>query len=292
MKNKISAIAQFLYDSLKAFWLFKVLSKLYTLATKNTYTIIVSLLCAVLLFSNGYNVFSKFKAEYDRLNSQQIEEEKEEPGLEFKQIDGSLYTLTGSVKDGDCDKIVPLMPESFTVILESPGGNLAEGSCLAAHIKLRNVVTVVRDTPVINENGKVIYQPSVVTSELNESFKDRTMCASACSLMFVAGDKRYLIGDVLLGIHGPGTPPEVIGSMHPIQLESSAYRTAANLLRLLEQLGVEDPDLRRLFIQIPNQSMYWLNPRDFETKPSLINLATDYRNFWGLTASNPIGGLD
>ena len=74
--------------------------------------------------------------------------------------------------------------------------------------------------------------------------------------------------------------------MHPKQAESSAYRTAANLLGLLESLGVEDPDVRILFVQIPNQTMYWLHPRDFDKKPNIIKLATNYVNFWGLTTAN------
>ena len=201
-------------------------------------------------------------------------------------MDDFLYTLTGSVGDGDCDRISPLMPSDFTLILESPGGNLAEGSCLAAHIKLRNVVTVVRDTPVMNSEGKIIYAPGEVGAELGiDHLKDKVVCASACGLLFLGGDRRYLMGDVWFGIHGPGTPAEFISRMNPMQAESGAYRTASNLLGLLERLGVEDPEVRKLFVQIPNQTMYWLKPGDFEIKPNLIKLATNYVNFWGLTTA-------
>jgi hypothetical protein len=191
--------------------------------------------------------------------------------------------LTGAVGADDCEKIVPLMPETFTVILESPGGNLAEGSCIASHLKIRNVTTVIRDTPVLNEDGVEVYTPGLISEG---QFEGKTMCASACSLFFLAGDNRYLIGNVYLGIHGPSTPPEYIGQMNPQQLESSAYKTASALLQLLDRLGVH-PDLRLLFIQIPGYTMYWVNPNDFEVKPELETLATTYRNFWGYNASNP-----
>jgi hypothetical protein len=232
--------------------------------------------------------YGMFMEEYTRLNSEK-EEKADDPKnhLKFTKVDDFLYTLTGSVGEGDCDKIAPQMPENFTLILESPGGNLAEGSCLAAHIKLRNVVTVVRDTPVMNDEGDIVYTPGLVGEELEiDHLKEKTVCASACGLMFLGGDRRFLIGNVWFGIHGPGTPEEFIGRMHPRQAESSAYRTAANLLGLLESLGVDDPDVRILFVQIPNQTMYWLHPRDFNSKPNIIKLATNYVNFWGLTTAN------
>ena len=179
------------------------------------------------------------------------------------------------------------MPSDFTLVLESPGGNLAEGSCLAAHIKLRNVVTVVRDTPIMNADGKVVYTPGLIGEELElDHLKEKTVCASACGLMFLGGDRRYLIGDVWFGIHGPGTPRELLGKVNPLQAESGAYRTASNLLGLLEQLGVEDPEVRKLFVQVPNQTMYWVHPRDFKVKPNIIKFATNYVNFWGLTTAN------
>jgi hypothetical protein len=62
-------------------------------------------------------------------------------------------------------------------------------------------------------------------------------------------------------------------------------------MRLLKSLGVDDEDLRLLFIQIPNASMYWLHPRDFKVRPALMTIATDYRDFFGVTGSDLEGGL-
>lgn len=247
----------------------------------------VILLLLVIIGSVGYYTLedkvTAYIDEYHRLNSEELQAEQDSEGLTFTQINDNLYTLTGAVGANDCEKIVPLMPETFTVILESPGGNLAEGSCIASHLKIRNVTTVIRDTPVLNEDGVEIYTPGLISEG---QFEGKTMCASACSLFFLAGDNRYLIGNVYLGIHGPSTPPEYIGQMNPQQLESSAYKTASALLQLLDRLGVH-PDLRLLFIQIPGYTMYWVNPNDFEVKPELATLATTYRNFWGYNASNP-----
>ena len=222
--------------------------------------------------------------EYHRLNYGDKKEENVATGLTFTQIGDNLYTLTGSVGADDCKKIVPLMPDTFTLILESPGGNLAEGSCIASHLKIRNVTTVLRATPMLNEEGKEIYTPGAAMKALGYD-DGNAMCASACSLFFLAGDTRYLIGNVYLGIHGPSTPPEYIGKMSPQQLESSAFKTASALLQLVERLGV-DPSLRLLFIQIPGNTMYWVNPNDFSVRPALVTVATNYRDFWGFTGTS------
>ena len=274
----------FVIQAIKSTWVYRLVRS----TIKNPVYLILVLAVTALSYNQLRMYYNVFMDEYERLNTEKAEKEDNPADhLKFTKVDDFLYTLTGSVGEGDCDRIVPQMPTDFTLILESPGGNLAEGSCLAAHIKLRNVVTVVRDTPVVNADGKVVYTPGQVGAELEiDHLKEKTVCASACGLMFLGGDRRYLIGNVWFGIHGPGTPEEFISRMHPKQAESSAYRTAANLLGLLESLGVEDPDVRILFVQIPNQTMYWLHPRDFDKKPNIIKLATNYVNFWGLTTAN------
>jgi len=282
--STIKNIFKFMFAALASTWIYKLIAKL----VKNPLMLVLVLAVVGLSFNQGRTYYNDFMVEYQRLNSEKQEKENDtSDNLKFTKVDDYLYTLTGSVGEGDCDRIVPDMPSDFTLILESPGGNLAEGSCLAAHIKLRNVVTVVRDTQVMNADGKVVYTPGMIGEELEiDHLKEKTVCASACGLMFLGGDRRYLMGEVWFGIHGPGTPREFIGKMNPMQAESGAYRTASNLLGLLEQLGVEDPEVRKLFVQIPNQTMYWLHPRDFDAKPNIIKLATNYVNFWGLSTAS------
>ena len=235
--------------------------------------------------------YDEYMVLYEEANNK-VEEEENSQGLVLTKIDDQLYTLMGTVEEGDCEKIVPEMPDAFTLILESPGGNLKDGSCIAAHIKLRNVVTVVRDSIVLNELGETIYKPgSNITEDTPDYMKGKSICASACGLMFLAGDKRYLMGEVYFGIHGPGTPPGSMNGASPAAIESSAFRTASSLMKLLKSLGVEDEGLRLLFIQIPNATMYWLHPRDFEVRPALIMIATDYRDFFGTTGSDLEGGM-
>ncbi len=288
MLNFLKNIVKVLVQKSKETFVYRAINKLF----QNTFLGGLTILCTVLVVNQGHMYYDDFMVMYHDLNDEKAAEEADDPNdhLEFKLIGDNLYTLTGSVGDGDCERIIPDMPQAFTVILESPGGNLAEGSCLAAHLKLRDVVTVVRDTTVMNENGEIIYTPGTIPEDDNY-MAGKTMCASACSLMFLGGDQRYLIGDVWLGIHGPGTPEGAINNLNRRQLESSSFRTAANLMQLLQSLGVESPDLRLLFIKIPNSSMYWLKPNDFPLRKGLIELATNYRNFWGFSGSAPDAGL-
>jgi len=292
--NKIMNVFKIVLGYIKHIPLVTLIIRLYNKISHSVPLVIMAII--ILLFSANqiHTWYSHYMVLYIEANKdKESEESKKEPGLVFTQIDDNLYTLTGAVGEGDCERIVPDLPQSFTVILESPGGSLSEGSCLAAHFKLRDVVTVVRGTEVFNENGKVIYTPGTVnlnSENTKDSNKDKSMCASACGLLFLAGDKRYLIGDVLFGIHGPRTPLESITKMHPAALEASAYRTAAALIKLLERLGVDEA-LRLLFIQIPSASMYWLHPRDFNAKPELVTIATNYKNFWSYSASNSEAAL-
>jgi len=278
-----------IWSFIKELLLIRLLIKIIT----NPILLVIIVLVGIISHDQVVEWYDEYMVLYEEANNK-IEEEENTQGLVFTKIDDKLYTLMGTVKEGDCEKIAPLMPDAFTVILESPGGNLADGSCLAAHIKLRNVVTVVRDDVVLNELGETIYSPGSnldVDENTPDYMKDKSICASACGLIFLAGDKRYLIGEVYFGIHGPGTPPGSMNGASPKAIESSAFRSASSLMRLLKSLGVADEDLRLLFIQIPNASMYWLHPRDFKVRPALMSIATNYKDFFGITGSDLEGGL-
>ena len=278
-----------IFTFIKELLLIRLLIKLIT----NPILLVCIVLAVAVSKDQVVEWYDEYMVLYEEANNK-VEEEENSQGMIFTKIDDKLYTLMGTVKEGDCEKIAPDMPPAFTVILESPGGNLKDGSCIAAHIKLRDVVTVVRDSIVLNELGETIYEPGSnldIDENTPDYMKGKSICASACGLMFLAGDKRYLMGEVYFGIHGPGTPPGSMNGASPAAIESSAFRTASSLMKLLKSLGVEDEGLRLLFIQIPNATMYWLHPRDFEVRPALITIATDYRDFFGTTGSDLEGGL-
>ena len=148
------------YNSILAFFKDTIIYSVVKRLTRNWVIATMTLLVVLLSYNQINMYYNKFLDAYEEANSKDKEKDApEEMGLTFTKIDEGLYTLTGGVAQGDCEKIVPQMPQKFALILESPCGSLSDGSCLAAHIKLRDVVTVVRSTPVTNENGKVIYTP-------------------------------------------------------------------------------------------------------------------------------------
>ena len=220
-----------------------------------------------------------------------VPEDQDIGNLTLNKLGDNLFSLTGDVGIGDCERIIPQLPttQPFTLILESPGGSLADGICLAANLKIRNVITVVRDTQVTNEVGEVVYEPGVNTTVGKQMTltqgKPMVMCASACSLIFLAGDERYLMGDVWLGIHAPRSA----GAIPSADIaEAGAYQTANQLLTFLQyQLQVSSADLRRLFISVPANTMYYVNPKDFNRAEYLIGIATHYIDFHGFNMIDP-----
>jgi|TARA_R110000744_G_scaffold31384_2_gene73825 hypothetical protein len=250
---------------------------------------IVGVVVAFIALGAGINTILGQAQELKREEASQV------GNLTLKLLKPNLYSLTGGVGVGDCEKIVPLLPTTgvFTVILESPGGSLGDGVCLSSHFKARNVITVIRDTPVLDEDGTILYNPGHNTEMSNAMAKEGrervVICASACSLLFLGGDERYLIGNVYLGIHSPRSSSP---SGDSASSEAGAYQTAAQLLQFLQdRLMVDSDELRRLFISVPASSMYYLSPKHFKEAPWLMELATNYNNFFGFTGSNPRANL-
>ena len=93
------------------------------------------------------------------------------------------------------------------------------------------------------------------------------------------------MGDVWLGIHAPRSA----GAIPSADIaEAGAYQTANQLLTFLEyQLGVDSADLRRLFISVPANTMYYVNPKDFNRADYLIKIATHYIDFHGFNLIDP-----
>lgn len=199
-------------------------------------------------------------------------------GMTLTKISETLYSLTGPVGFLDCQRIVSRLPDHpFTLLLESYGGSLYAGVCLAETIKELDVITVVRDSVILDENGSIIYQPD---------FDDDgyIACASACGLLFFAGDARYLIGDVYFGLHGPGITENSI--RNPVIAYTYGVQSAARMISILRHLGVRD-DVILFTLRIPSSDMYYLNPDHFDEMEGLRYIANHYVNFWGYTGTNP-----
>ena len=130
--------------TIKSTWIYKQLRKLIS---KPLYLLLI-LALIVLGGMHIKNYVNLYIVEYKRLNDASVQAEKlqaeQEKHLNFTKIDDFLYTLTGSVGSGDCDRIVPNMPMDFTVILESPGGIVLEGVLIAETVFDRKIKTYIR----------------------------------------------------------------------------------------------------------------------------------------------------
>ena len=199
-------------------------------------------------------------------------------GLTLTKLTETLFSLTGKVGLADCARIVPLLPDHpFTLILESLGGSMGAGICLAKDLKERDVITVIRDTQVLDEDGAVLYQPDY-------DGDGYVVCASACSVLFLAGDVRYLMGDVYFGLHGPGIPENA--SMRPTDAFTYGVQAAEQVILILKHLGVSE-DVRLLVLRIPSSQMLYVRPEHFEQMEGLRYIANHYVDFWGYTGTNP-----
>mgnify|MGYP000542292097 CR=1 FL=1 len=114
--SKIKNIFKFIFVAFASTWICKSLAKLI----KNPLMLVLTLAVVGLSFNQGRMYYNDFMVEYKRLNSEKQEKEDDtSDNLKFTKLDEFLYSLTGSVGEGDCDRIVPDMPDSFTLVLES-----------------------------------------------------------------------------------------------------------------------------------------------------------------------------
>lgn len=100
------------------------------------------------------------------------------PPAEFTALRGGReIEFRGGVHAGTAERLRQFLdqhPQARLLHLESPGGNLAQGRAMAALVRRRNLDTYVRG-----------------------------QCASACTLIFMAGRERWLRDDGRLGFHAP-----------------------------------------------------------------------------------------
>jgi len=152
--------------------------------------------------------------------------------MEFAQkplSDGSAFLVaTGAIQTGDDEKLhsfVTAMPKSLKlvgIVLNSRGGNLAEGLCLAS----------------------TIHNSALTTAVASEG-----LCASACFLMFAAGKHRLASASARIGVH----------SASSLEGEDSFGAQASTTLmaRTAAAYGVPASVIGRMVTTLPND-MAWL----------------------------------
>jgi hypothetical protein len=161
-------------------------------------------------------------------------------GASFKSVatkEGHIIILiSGEIAEGDTEALKAAIKTANDaskfvsgVRLNSPGGNLLEGVKLAAAVKFAKAATNVA--------------------------KGGT-CASACFLVFAAGEKKFANYAARVGVHGASD-----------QNGEETTRSGAatiSMAKVAKELGVPDAIIGRMVVTPPSE-MVWLTPTDLQT---------------------------
>lgn len=147
-----------------------------------------------------------------------------------------IVSITGEIVPGDSDQLRAIIKSAndagkivSSMRLNSVGGNLVEGATLADTVKFAKIATNVG--------------------------QDAT-CASACFLIFAAGDRKFANYTARVGVHGAS---DKNGSE---SVQSGA--ATVSMARFAKELGVPPAIIGRMVVTPPSE-MVWLSPTDLQS---------------------------
>ncbi len=146
------------------------------------------------------------------------------------------FNLDGEIQPGDLEAVQTVIKKAndnnrmvVTIRLNSIGGNLLEA------VKIADVI----------RNGKI------ATAALSG-----VTCASACFIIFAAGNEKYAHYTATLGVHGASD------SSGNETVESGS--ATISMARVVRELGVPASIIGKMVVTPPNQ-MVWLGPDDLRS---------------------------
>lgn len=176
-----------------------------------------------------------------------------------------LVLLSGEIAEGDADALKAAIKAANDagkfvsgIRLNSVGGNLLEGVRLSETVKFAKMATNVAQGAT---------------------------CASACFLIFAAGETKFANYSAKVGVHGASdqTGTETI--------QSGA--ATVSMARIAKELGVPAAIIGRMVVTPPSE-MVWLSPSDLQSmgatmigKPSQIPASPQATNIQQLPTGNP-----
>lgn len=180
-----------------------------------------------------------FRPDRDRPITQPARDPGELPSrLVLTQIDGARYRLEGGISEGDADRLADMIlqadPVPDTLVLQSPGGSVADALAL----------------------GRVIRREGIGTQMLSGEF-----CYSACPYLLAAGTTRDIDADASVGVHqhyfGENTFLPAGFAVEDIQ------RGQAEVMTYLNDMGI-DPLVMQHALSTPPDEIYVLLPEELE----------------------------
>jgi hypothetical protein len=159
---------------------------------------------------------------------------------ELKKVDSkdkkTRIDLIGEIVEGDADKLKAMVKEAndaqrvvVTIRLNSIGGNLLEG------VKISDVVKFGRMATAVLSNST---------------------CASACFIIFAAGQERYAHYAARVGVHG--------ASNQEGQETTQSGAATVTMGRLVSSLGVPPGVIGKMVVTPPSE-MVWLSVDDLRS---------------------------
>jgi hypothetical protein len=147
-----------------------------------------------------------------------------------------IVSLVGEISDGDADTLKSIIKSAndsghivSAIRLDSPGGNLLEGSNLAGIVRFGKIAT------------------SVISG---------AKCASACFIVFAAGSPKYANYNASIGVHGASDE----GGRETVE----AGAATVSMARIVKDLGVPAPIIGKMVVTPPD-SIVWLTPDDLRS---------------------------
>jgi hypothetical protein len=147
-----------------------------------------------------------------------------------------VISLSGEIAEGDTDTLKAAIKASndagklvTSVRLNSPGGNLLEGVQLAEVVKFAKMATNVGQGAT---------------------------CASACFLIFAAGETKFANYTAQIGVHG--------ASDESGRETTQSGAATVSMARIARELGVPAAIIGRMVVTPPNE-MVWLSPADLQS---------------------------
>jgi hypothetical protein len=148
----------------------------------------------------------------------------------------AVAVIVGEIKPGDSDTFTAAVKQAndagkfiANVRLNSEGGNLLEG------VKLADAVRFGRMSTNVGKNA---------------------ICASACFLIFAAGNTKFATYDARVGVHGASDEngDESVGS----------GAATVSMARIAKELGVPPAIIGRMVVTPPDE-IVWLSPQDLQS---------------------------
>lgn len=180
-----------------------------------------------------------FRPDRDRPVVQPARDPGELPDrLVLTGLGDGTYRLEGGIHDGDAPRLIALMtaadPAPETLILQSPGGSVADALALGRHMRAKGIAT------------------QMLAGEY---------CFSACPYLLAAGIRRNIDTDAYVGVHqhyfGENTFLPAAFAVEDIQ------RGQGEVMTYLHDMGI-DPLVMQHALSTPPDEIYVLLPEELD----------------------------